>query len=175
MVYWSGVQGEFYCLVMQILGPNIKQLFDFCEENFTIKTIIMIAKQVIQRLEYIHELGYIHRDIKPENIMIGQGKKASTVFLIDYGLVKRYICPQTGKHLERKPNKGVFGTTRYLSKQANEGYEQCRADDLFALGNILVMFYKNGVLPWDMAPLPPLVIDDKDPLIYQKTLERQAA
>ena len=71
----------------------------------------------------MHDMGYLHRDIKPENICIGQGKKANTIFLIDFGLVKRYICPQTGKHLEKKPNKGVFGTTRYLSKSANEGNE----------------------------------------------------
>jgi serine/threonine protein kinase len=52
--------------------------------------------QVLQRLEFMHDVGYLHRDLKPENIMIGNGKKANMVFLIDFGLAKRYICPSSG-------------------------------------------------------------------------------
>jgi len=74
---------------------------------------------MLERLEFMHDIGYLHRDLKPENIMIGQGKKANIVYLIDFGLVKRYICPSTGEHISEKLNKGVFGTTRYLSKNAN--------------------------------------------------------
>lgn len=70
-------------------------------------------------------------------------------------------------------SKGVFGTTRFLSPSAHSGFEQCRADDLLALGHILISFYKNGVLPWDMEPLPEFECDDKDPLIYQKTMKYQ--
>lgn len=103
--------------------------------------------------------------------MIGQGKKSNIVHFIDFGLVKRYICPVSGKHNEHKPNKGVFGTTRYLSKNAHQGFEQSRIDDLVALGHILVMFYRGGSLPWDQKPLPDFVVDDKDPLIYKKTIQ----
>ena len=56
--------------------------------------------QVIQRLEFMHDVGYLHRDLKPENIMIGNGKKSHLVYLIDFGLAKRYICPSTGNHLK---------------------------------------------------------------------------
>ena len=121
----------------------------------------------------MHDAGYLHRDLKPENIMIGQNKKASLIYLIDFGLAKRYIVPSSGLHVANKKNKGVFGTSRFLSKNANEGNEQCRADDLIALGYIIVCFFRGGHLPWDMAPLPQLKVDDKDPLIYKKTLQYQ--
>lgn len=119
----------------------------------------------------MHDCGYLHRDLKPENIMIGQGKKAPIIYFIDFGLAKRYMCPNSGQHIEHKPNKGVFGTTRYLSKNANRGWEQSRVDDLIALGHILVMFLRKGDLPWDMEPLPEFFVDDKDPLIYKKTIQ----
>lgn len=122
----------------------------------------------------MHDVGYLHRDLKPENVMIGQGKKSNVVHLIDFGLAKRYICPSTGQHLKHNKNKGVFGTTRFLSKNANEGNEQSRADDLLAVGNILVYFFKGGELPWDMVPLPELRVDDKDPLVYKKTMQYEA-
>jgi serine/threonine protein kinase len=57
------------------------------------KTILKIGIQTLQRIEHLHEIGYLHRDLKPENIMIGQGKKSFLFYLIDFGLVKRYICP----------------------------------------------------------------------------------
>ncbi len=107
---------------MSILGPNLYQLFDFCEKKFSAKTVYIIAIQVLTRLEYLHNLGYLHRDLKPENIMIGVGKKAGIVNLIDFGLTKRYREPMTGKHIDHTPNKGVFGTQRYLSKNANQGF-----------------------------------------------------
>jgi serine/threonine protein kinase len=74
---------------------------------------------MLQRLEFLHNVGYLHRDLKPENIMMGVGKKAGIVNLIDFGLTKRYREPVSGKHIEKEPNKGVFGTQRYLSKSAN--------------------------------------------------------
>ena len=100
---------------MSILGPNLQQLFDFCEQNFTLRTVLIIASQMLQRLEYLHSKNFVHRDMKPENILIGQGKKQSTVYLIDYGLAKRFLCPKTGNHIPYKENKGIIGTAKYLS------------------------------------------------------------
>jgi hypothetical protein len=60
---------------------------------------------------------------------------------------------------------------RYLSYNAGRGCEQSRVDDMIALGHILVMLLSEGNLPWDTEPLPPLVVDEKDPLVYKKTIE----
>ena len=70
---------------------------------------------MISRLEFLHSKNFVHRDMKPENIVIGQGKKAGTVYLIDFGLAKRYLCPKTGRHIPYKEDKGIIGTARYLS------------------------------------------------------------
>ena len=71
--------------------------------------------QLVMRLEYLHSKNFVHRDMKPENILIGQGKKSSTFYLIDFGLTKRYLCPKTGVHIPFKEQKGIIGTTKYLS------------------------------------------------------------
>lgn len=99
---------------------------------------------MLNRLEWMHSKDFVHRDLKPENICIGQGKKANTIFLIDFGLAKRYKCPKTGKHIEFKEGKGIVGTQRYLSVNGHQGNEHSRRDDLEALGIILLYFLRKG-------------------------------
>jgi serine/threonine protein kinase len=90
-------------MAMDELGPNLSSLFTFCGSHFSIETVAMIAIQIITRLEYIHNKKFIHRDIKPENFLIGNGtKKEATVFIIDFGLAKRYKDPKTGSHISKK-------------------------------------------------------------------------
>ncbi len=62
----------------------------------------MIVIQCIDRVEVMHKVGFIHRDIKPENFLIGHGKKNNVIYLIDFGLAKRYLDPRTGKHISFK-------------------------------------------------------------------------
>lgn len=74
-IHYFGVEGDFNILVMEILGPNLEDLFKYCDKKFSLKTISMIAIELVERIEYIHRKGFIHRDIKPENFLIGGGKK----------------------------------------------------------------------------------------------------
>lgn len=108
---------------MDILGPTIDDLFKFCSKNFTISTFSFIAYQMICRTEGIHCRGYVHRDLKPENFLIGIGKKYKTLYLIDFGLVKRYICPKTGVHIQLKKKAHSTGTMRYCSASAQSAFE----------------------------------------------------
>ena len=141
--------GEFNIMAMDELGPNLSSLFTFCGSHFSTETVAMIALQIITRLEYVHSKKFIHRDIKPENFLIGNGtKKEGTVFIIDFGLAKRYKDPKTGSHISKKQDKGDFGTLRYSSLNASKGFEQSRRDDLEALGNMLAYFLRGGNLPW---------------------------
>ena len=102
---------------------------------------------MIQRLEFLHNNHFIHRDMKPDNFLIGHGKKQNVIYVIDYGLAKRYRDPKTGEHIPYKDNKSLTGTARYASVNAHLGIEQSRRDDLESIGFILIYFLK-GSLPW---------------------------
>ena len=151
---------------MTLLGPTVGELLEFCDNKFSLKTVLQIWIQMITRFEVLHDSGFLHRNVRPDCISIGQGKKASIFYLTDFVLVKRFMCPNTGQHLKHLPNIGVVGTRRYLSLNANVGNQLSRADDLIALGHVMIALLKRNRLPWDMPELPKLIIDSKDPLIY---------
>ena len=101
-MHWHGVEGDYTVLVMDILGPSLEDLFQFCNRKFSLKTVLWIASELIQRLETMHNLEFLHRDIKPENFCLGTGKKAGCIYIIDFGLAKRYRCPKTDQHIAKK-------------------------------------------------------------------------
>jgi serine/threonine protein kinase len=98
-IHYYGVEGDYNCMVMDILGPSLLDLFTFCDQNFNLKTLVWIACEAIRRMETLHSKNFIHRDIKPENFLIGHGKKANILYLIDFGLSKRYKCPKSDAHI----------------------------------------------------------------------------
>ena len=130
---------------------------------------------MVQRLEYLHSKNFVHRDMKPENILIGQGKKSNTVYLIDFGLAKRYLCPKSGRHVPFKADKGIIGTAKYLSLSGHRGNEHSRRDDLEALGIVLIYFLRKGRLPWDVPKPTEFKVDAKDPNAYQNQLLKDKA
>ena len=132
---------------MEFMGPNLEELFGYCNNKFGVKTVLMLADQMISRIEYIHSKNYIHRDIKPQNYLIGLGKRSSQVFIIDFGLSKKFRDAKTHQHIPYKENKTLTGTVRYASINAHLGIEQSRRDDLEAIGYVLIYFSK-GKLPW---------------------------
>jgi len=146
-VYYCGEEGDFIILVTDLLGPTLEDLFNYTEKRFSLKTILMVADQMVSRVEYVHSKNYIHRDIKPENFLIGLGKRSTQIFLIDFGLAKRFRDPKTHQHIPYKENKNFIGTPRYASINSHLGIELSRRDDLEAIGYILVYFVKSK-LPW---------------------------
>ena len=90
---------------------------------------------------------FIHRDIKPDNFLIGLGSKSSVIYVIDFGLAKRYRDPKTKQHITYINNKSLTGTARYASVNSHMGIEQSRRDDLEGVCYVLLYFMK-GALPW---------------------------
>jgi casein kinase 1 len=144
---WYGVEGDYNVLVMDLLGPSLEDLFSYCKRQFSLKTVLMLADQMINRLEFIHSKSYLHRDIKPDNFLMGLGRRANQVYIIDYGLAKKYRDSSTHRHIPYRENKSLIGTPRYASLNTHLGIEQSRRDDIESLGYILMYFLK-GSLPW---------------------------
>ncbi|CAN6904875.1 unnamed protein product [Brassica oleracea] len=96
---WFGVEGDHIVLVMDLLGPSLEDLFGYCNMKFTLKTVLMLADQMINRLEFIHSKSYLHRDVKPDNFLMGLGRRTNQVYIIDFGLAKKYRDSSTHRHI----------------------------------------------------------------------------
>lgn len=101
---------------MDLLGPSLEDLFNFCSRRFTIKTVLMLADHMISRVEYVHCKSFIHRDIKPDNFLMGIGRECNRLFLIDFGLAKKYRDGRTRCHIVYREDKNLTGTARYYKK-----------------------------------------------------------
>ena len=138
--------GNFYYMMMELLGPSLEDLFDECHNKFTLKTILSLGDQMLCRIEFLHSRNLIHRDIKPDNFLMGLKKNKSIVYICDFGLCKMFRDPN-GKHIPFQEGKSLTGTSRYASISSHLGYEQSRRDDLESLAYSLI-YFSRGSLPW---------------------------
>ena len=137
-----------YYLIMEFLGPNLNELFKFCGmRKFTISTTCLLAIQIINRIENLHKHNFIHRDIKPENFMIGSQATSNIIYLVDFGLSRRFKNAKNNQHIPYREGRNLIGTARYVSVNTHLGIEQSRRDDLESIGYVLIFFLK-GYLPW---------------------------
>ena len=141
-----GRSGKYNILVQTLLGKSLEKIWLENNRSFNTKDICMIAIQTLDRIEYIHSKNYLHRDIKPENFLVGY-PDSSVIYLIDFGLSKKYRSSRTGKHIKSLKIKKIDGTTNFLSLNAMRGNEQSRKDELESLGYMYIYLAK-GELPW---------------------------
>lgn len=143
-------------MVTELLGPSLEDLHKYCQGKFTLKTGLLLGRQMISRLEYFHSKQFVHRDVKPENFCMGSGSRSDILYLIDYGLSKRYSDPKSGAHIAFREGKQLTGTARYASLNTHLGQEQSRRDDMEAMAYVLI-FLINGSLPWVLESRPEFV------------------
>ena len=146
-IHWTGCEKNHNIMVMDLLGSSLEDLFQKNGQKLSLKTVLVLADQMLSAIQYIHSKNYIHRDIKPDNFMVGTGKNAVKVYSIDFGLSKRYRDDITHEHIRYIEGKSLTGTARYASIGALRGHEQSRRDDLEALGYVWIYLLK-GKLPW---------------------------
>ena len=145
MIYYN-LDSDQNILVLELLGSSIEELFISCNRKFSLKTTLMISFQVIERVKQVHKKGIIHRDIKPHNFLMGVKENKDFVYIVDFGLSKKYMH-KNGKHIKFRENSSLVGTVRYASHYNQLGIVQSRRDDLISLGYLLIYLIK-GKLPW---------------------------
>lgn len=97
--YYFGREDAYNVLVMDLVGPSLEDLLHYCNGTFSLKTVCMLAQEMLLRIQFLHERNVIHRDIKPNNFLIGLDKLSNVIYLIDYGLCKHYRNPLTREHI----------------------------------------------------------------------------
>lgn len=151
LVTYGTTANNIQYVIMQKYGPSLKQMLRRTKtKRFHIKTAIQIGLQMIDRLEALHKLGYLHLDIKPDNILLGSSNRtrleSSTIFLIDYGISKKYL-DEYGDHIPENTIVPFSGNVLFASKNAFMQIEQSRRDDLISLCYFLA-FLLNAELTW---------------------------
>ena len=164
-----GYSNKHNILVMELMGKSLEDIFEsFVVKKMTTRCVCNIGYQMIEIMEYIHNKHVIHRDIKPDNFVVGLNEKRKYIYILDFGLSKKYRSSRTLKHYEIVKNKNLTGTARYASINALNGLTQSRRDDLEAIGYVL-MYFLRGRLPWQGIP-----VKNKEDR-YRKIMERKKA
>ena len=141
-----GRRQNYNILVEPLLGKSLFDIFNERRKHMSLPDICLIAKQILDRIQWVHSKGFVHRDIKPDNFLIGR-KDPNVIYLIDFGLSKKYKSDKTGKHLKFGFTGKLTGTVRFASANALRGGEQSRKDDLESIA-YMIIFFMRGKLPW---------------------------
>jgi serine/threonine protein kinase len=149
-VHYKGPQGDWYVMVMDLLGPSLWDVWSSSGQQMTVQYVACVAVEAIAILQGLHERGYVHGDVKPENFLLGQPgtPRASKLYLVDFGLTQRWQDAIKDTHVKYDQRPDDFrGTIRYASVHAHLGRTPSRRDDLESLAYTLI-FLLCGRLPW---------------------------
>ena len=181
-IYDTFIYEKKNIIIESLLGPSLDKLFKYCGRIFPLKTVCLIGKEMVKRLETMHEKGILHRDLKPNNLTWGNYNSSynisnknldnnskldiNTIYLIDFGLSCSYYEHELStRHYKLKDNLNFVGTLRYASLNSHKGIRQGRRDDLESMLYILIYFLK-GKLPWQ--DIKAKQKEERHKIIFQK-------
>ncbi|KAG1842469.1 casein kinase I isoform delta [Suillus tomentosus] len=162
---WFGRESIYHALVLDLLGPSLRDLFLKHGRKFTLHSVVNLADQLLSRLQYIHSHNYVHGDIKPQNVAVGLHHLRHTAYIINFGVAKEYCDVSTRLHVPFRHNRRFTGTPAFASINSHLGVELGRRDDLESLTYMLIYFLR-GSLPW--------LTSDHEKLSNSSILERKA-
>lgn len=165
LVQWFGAVGEFQALVMDLTGPALEELFVYCKRRFSLKTVLLLADQMLDRIQCLHDAGYIHGDITPDNFVMGIGRNSCKVYLLNMKWASEYINRRSHKHVLYSENVKFYGSPHFASLNRHLGTLASRRDDLESCIYILIYFLR-GSLPWQLYEGSP---EDMEAILEMKT------
>ena len=146
-IYYAAEGKIYYLIVMDKLGPSLEDLFIKCNKKFSLKTILMLADQMLTRIEFVHKNGFLHRDINQGNFIMGVGSNSHKLYIIDFDFGGK-CREKDGSHIKYEENLNPIGNVYYSSINSNLGIKMSRRDDLESIAYMLIKFLR-GSLPWD--------------------------
>jgi serine/threonine protein kinase len=150
---WFGSTNNVNFLVTNLLECSITKLVQKYG-RLSVKTVLLLGIQMIERIQTLHNHYLIHRDIKPDNFMINISDKTNKVFLIDFGFCKRYNYD--GKHIEFKRTTSLIGTPNYVSLNVHNGAEPSRRDDIESCLYVLIYMLFGKIFSTETSGDPKL-------------------
>ncbi|XP_047086238.1 casein kinase 1-like protein HD16 [Lolium rigidum] len=152
-VYYKGRQGDYYILIMAMLGPTLWDVWYSQGQKMSFQMVACIAVEAISILAKIHSKGLVHGNVKPDNFLFGQRGSAheKKLFLTSFGSASNWKCKRgsSSVHVQYDQRPDIFrGTIRYASVHAHLGHTSSRRDDLESLAYTLILLLR-GRLPWE--------------------------
>lgn len=123
-VHWCGSECDYEVMAFELLGPSLEDLFNYCGRVFSLKTVLMLADQIISRVQCIHSKDIIHRDIKSDNFLMGRGRNGNCVYIIDFGLAQQFLRGRTAPVVDGS-HYGLLGTEPFASVNGHRGIGRC--------------------------------------------------
>mmetsp|Transcript_16855 Transcript_16855/g.47858 ORF Transcript_16855/g.47858 Transcript_16855/m.47858 type:complete len:379 (-) Transcript_16855:155-1291(-) len=143
-VHYCDVEGDYNVMVIDLLGPSLEDLFNICRRQFSLKTVLMIADQMLYRIEYLHSKNFIHRDIKPDNFLVSHAAQHPRLKLADLGMAVQ--CPPGGLLKDKCGTPAFMAPEQHGLPRNSLGYNS--SADVWATGVSMFMLMSGGRHPF---------------------------